>query len=177
MRMVPLLLVLAACGRLGPFTEFREDTGDTADIADTGADTALDTDTAVDTDIDSDVDSDPPDLREGVYVGTFEMEITLAGFLPVDSCTGDAQIYVTATSVTGEFQCPFATLGAQSGELTATLTGATVVDPYATLGATFVFDELSGAFQGTTALTLTETGVVPTGDIPWNYAVVFDVRK
>lgn len=182
MRHLPFLLVLTACGQMGPFAQFREDTADTAD---TGLDTA---DTGVDTE-DSDDDTGPvdtgtpPATRDGVYNGTFVMEVTAYGIIPIDSCQGSAQIVVTTSSASGGFDCPFGgligqTLGPQSGEVSAAVSGATVVDPYATMGITFVFDELSGTFQGTTGLVLTETGVVTIDGLgDYDYAVEFDVRK
>lgn len=180
MRTVPLLLVLAACGRLGPFTQFREDTGDTADTGDTGFDTETD-------DPDTNLDTAPPDTgvptREGVYNGTFTMDVTAFGFLPIDSCVGAAQIVVTTSSASGAFDCPFQnligqTLGPQSGEVSASVSGGVVVDPFATMGITFVFDELSGSFQGTTGLRLSESGIVTLDGLgDYDYAVEFDVRK
>jgi hypothetical protein len=178
---------------MGSFAEYRVDTGlsdtDTNDT-DSGWDDTADTDTDVDADTDADADSDADSdtqfTRDGTYAGTFSMQVMLSGGLPlpVDSCAGTATLFVTTASsqpITGSITCEFAALlavlGPMQGDLTGTIPYDPTVEAYATLGL-FVFDELSGSFQGTNQLLISESGTESIPDLgDFDYSAAIDVRK
>lgn len=177
MRALPFFLALTACGQLGGFADLRDtDTGDTGDTG------FFDTGDTEDTEDTGPIDTaPPPPTWPGNYTGTFTMTVTNADIPIPDVCAGQANVTVTTTGMQGSFSCEFALLlsflGPQSGQVTGSVSGATV-SAQATLGMLFTLDELSGSFRGTNQLLVNEQGTVDLEDLgQYNYTATLDVLK
>ncbi len=191
MRLTPSLLFLTACGQLGPFADFYDDTG----FDDTGFDTGPVDTGPVDTGPTDTGPTDtgtppppPPPTVEGTYTGTFTLEVLAWGFLP-NVCTSPVSISATSSAISGSYGCtfdipPLSLLGALEGTITGSVSSSTLTAPYGTMipsgltGELFVFDALSGGFTGGNRLALTESGVVDLEDLgEFPYTVSFQLTK